>query len=68
MRSLFRMEFDEMVSTWARVQYDWLPAHDAVPKAVGARLSRHQLQSLDVSALFAMWIKQSNRICFCFLL
>lgn len=47
--SMFRMKFDDMVKTWAGVHYDWLPARDAVPKAVGARLTRHQLQSLDVS-------------------
>ena len=46
---MFRSEFDDMVKRWAGIHYDWLPARDAVPKAIGAKLTRHQLQSLDVS-------------------
>ncbi len=47
-RSLFRMDFDEMVRTWAHFHYDWLPAYEAVPKVIGAQLVPRQLDSLEV--------------------
>ncbi|XP_046641036.1 uncharacterized protein LOC124326325 isoform X1 [Daphnia pulicaria] len=49
-RSLFRMDFDEMVRTWAHFHYDWLPAYEAVPKVIGAQLVPRQLDSLELGA------------------
>ncbi|KAI9563563.1 hypothetical protein GHT06_011027 [Daphnia sinensis] len=49
-RSLFRMDFDEMVRTWAHFHYDWLPAYEAVPKVIGAQLVPRQLQALELGA------------------
>lgn len=45
------MDFDEMVRTWAHFHYDWLPAYEAVPKAIGAQLVPRQLQALEVISL-----------------
>ena len=47
-RSLFRMDFDEMVKTWSHFHYDWLPAYETVPKVIGAQLVPQQLESLEV--------------------